>query len=236
MSFLKEFFHHPPSHPEYQGPPQPPAPWIAEYDNQSQRWFFLNQQTGERSWNFPQPQGNYGGGSYGSGGYGGGPQEPPKESHAGRNAALAGVAGLAGGALLMHEGEKVEDHWQRDEEQFAYDKDRIENRVDYDENRFENGVENLPDNAARWTGQKVGEVENIPQNIENDYDQAKWGAENKFDNAVQDVEDVPDDVAGWVGGKVGDVERFDDRVDNFGDGIQDTYDAGRDDERYGDDY
>jgi len=125
MSFLENFFHHPPSHPEYQGPPQPPPPWVAEWDGQDNRWFFLNQQTGERSLNMPQAQGGYGGGQQGGyggqqggyggqqGGYGGGgqqgyaaPQEPPK-SHTGRNVGIAAVAGLAGGALLMHEGEKV---------------------------------------------------------------------------------------------------------------------------------
>jgi hypothetical protein len=232
MSFLTEFFHHPPSHPEYQGPPQPPPPWIAEFDNQSQRWSFLNQQTGERSWNFPQSQGGYGSG-YGDGG-GGAPVQ--QESHTGRNTALAAIGGLAGGALLMHEGEKVEDHWRSDEEQFGYDKDRLENRVDNDENRVANDVEGFPDDAAGWVGRKVGDVEGIPQGIENDYDRAKWGVEDEVGDAVQDVEDVPDDVSGWVGGKVGEVEGFGDRVEGFGDGVQGSYDAGRDEERYGNDY
>jgi hypothetical protein len=54
--------------------------------------------------------------------------------------------------------------------------------------------------------------------------------EDKFDNAIQDVEDVPDDIAGWTGRKVGEVERFDD-------GVEDSYDDGRDEERYdNDDY
>ncbi|KIW05681.1 uncharacterized protein PV09_03544 [Verruconis gallopava] len=232
MSFLSEFFHHPPSHPEYRGPPQPPPPWISEYDYQSQRWFFVNQQTGERTWNFPQAPGY-------NGGYGGGGNYPPQQeqkSHTGRNTAIAAVAGLAGGALLMHEGEKVEEHWRRDEEKFEYDKDRFENRVDYDVDRVETDVVDFPDNAARWTGEKVGEVEAIPQDIEYDYDRAKWDAEARIDNAVQDVEDVPDDVAGWVGEKVGEVERFDDRVDAYKDGIEESYDFGRDEARYGDDY
>lgn len=65
-------------------------------------------------------------------------------------------------------------------------------------------------------GRKVQEVEDIPQNIE-----------NKWDNAVDDVEDVPDDVAGFFGREAGRVERFDD-------GIQDSFDQGRDEERYDD--
>jgi hypothetical protein len=135
-----------------QGRPQPPPPWIAEWDAQDNRWLFINQQTGERTFQFPQggyggqqsygqqggyggqqggyggqqggyggqqggyggQQGGYGGqqGGYGGqqGNYGGGYGAPPPEqhkSHAGRNTALGVGAGLLGGALLMHEGEKV---------------------------------------------------------------------------------------------------------------------------------
>jgi hypothetical protein len=121
-----------------QGRPQPPPPWIAEWDSRDNRWLFVNQQTGERTFEFPQggyggqqsygqqggyggqqggyggQQGGYGGqqGGYGGqqGNYGGGYAAPPPEqhkSHTGRNAALGVGAGLVGGALLMHEGEKV---------------------------------------------------------------------------------------------------------------------------------
>ena len=87
-------------------------------------------------------------------------------------------------------------------------------------------VENFPDNAANWTGRKVGEVEDIPQDIEQGYDRAKYGMENKFDNAVEDVADIPQDigqgvegVASWVGRKFGDVERF-------GEGMENSFDTG----------
>ena len=79
-------------------------------------------------------------------------------------------------------------------------------------------VDDFPQDAANWTGRKVGEVEDIPQDIEGDYDRAKWRAEDRVDDAVQDVADFPqdvgDDVANWAGRDVGDVERFDDNVDN----------------------
>ena len=39
--------------------PSVPPPWVAEWDDQSQRYYFVNQQTGERAWD--QPSG-YGGG------------------------------------------------------------------------------------------------------------------------------------------------------------------------------
>lgn len=115
-----------------QGPPQPPYPWIARWDDRENRYIFINEQTGERSWNFPQ-QGGYGGSSgygvgqssYGGpqGGYGGGYAAPQrgyeqetvieeervkeKKGH-GLAWGLGGAAvGLAGGALLMHEGEEM---------------------------------------------------------------------------------------------------------------------------------
>ncbi|KAK5004569.1 hypothetical protein LTR60_006516, partial [Cryomyces antarcticus] len=129
-------------------------------------------------------------------------------------AGMGAAAGLAGGALLMHESGRIEGDYDRE-------KYRLENRV---ENGIED-VEEFPENAARWTGRKIAdthvqEVEDIPQDIEQDYDRVKYGVENRFDNVVQDVEDVPDDVAGWAGRRVGDVERFDDNIDN-------AYDEGR---------
>lgn len=56
---------------------------------------------------------------------------------------------------------------------------------------------------------KVGEVEAIPDKIE-----------NKWDNAVDDVEAIPEDAAEWAGRKVGEVEQF-------GDNMDDAYDEGR---------
>lgn len=95
----------------------------------------------------------------------------------------------------------TDDDWKRDEYRA--------------EDRFDNGiqdVEDLPDDAARWTGRKVQDVEDIPQDVEYGYDRMKYGVEDRVDNAVYDVEDAPEEVAGWAGRKVGDVERFDDNV------------------------
>jgi len=198
----------------YNSPPQVPPPWVAEWDARDNRWFYVNRETGERT--FEQPQQTYGGGNN-DGNYGQDysgqsqrgyyEQEPQKQSHTGRNLAFGAVAGVVGGALLMHEGEKVEDKWDED-------KYRVENDV----TGGVQDVEDFPEDAAGWTGRKVQEVEDIPQDVE-----------NKWDNGVQDVEDIPEDVAGWTGRKVGDVERFDDNVDN-------SYDQGRNEERYDDDY
>jgi hypothetical protein len=59
--------------------------------------------------------------------------------------------------------------------------------------------------------------------------------ENKWDNAVNDVEDVPQDIAGFAGEGVGKVERWGDDADRFGDNMDNSYDQGRNDERYDDD-
>ena len=103
--------------------PQVPPPWVARWDGESQRWYYVNEQTGERTWNHPgqgdgygQPQPSYGGGapyggeqSYGqqpSYGYGESrqgdynqQQQEPKKDHSGAKIAGAAVLGLAGGAL-----------------------------------------------------------------------------------------------------------------------------------------
>lgn len=67
---------------------------------------------------------------------------------------------------------------------------------------------------------QIGEIESVPERIENGWDRAEDRVENGFDDAVQGVEDIPEDVAGWAGRKVGEVERFGDEVD-------DAYEEGR---------
>ena len=73
----------------------------------------------------------------------------------------------------------------------------------------------------------MGEVEDIPQDIENSWDRTEDRVENKWDNAVDNVEDFPENAAGWAGEKVGSVEQF-------GDNIDDAYDDGRAEGRYDD--
>jgi hypothetical protein len=111
-------------------------------------------------------------------------------------------------------------------------------RWDEDKERIEQNVEDFPEDAARWTGEKVcallsclqtdadnhgyqvGEVERIPENIEQGWDRTEDRIENKWDNAVDDVEDFPENAAGWAGRKVGEVEQFGDNIDY-------AYDEGR---------
>ena len=115
-------------------PPPVSPPWDAEWDTRDNRWVFLNQHTGERTFTYPGPgyaqqQGSYGtlqgeygynqGGYNNRGEYNQSAYNPPqgiyqqdqhKERGGGGNGwkyAAAGVAGVAGGALIMHEGEEI---------------------------------------------------------------------------------------------------------------------------------
>ena len=133
---------------------------------------------------------------------------------------------------------------------------KIDEHWDYDKDRFEQNVSDFPDDAANWTGRKViissyslpcslnyanpscskvGEVEDIPDNIEDRWDREEDRMENKWDNAVDDVQDFPDNAAEWAGDKVGDVERFGDDVDQFGDDMGNAFDECMDEGRYDDD-
>ncbi|KAK5131538.1 hypothetical protein LTR08_000865 [Meristemomyces frigidus] len=229
-------------------PPQVPYPWRAHWDERERKYIFVNEQNGERTWEFPggygaqSGGGNYGGssggGSYGGGGYGGGggggydsgeqrgyqnQQAAPEKKSGGHGlmyGALGAAAGLAGGAFIAHEA----GDWKDDLEQ---DKYRAENAIGRDEDR----VEDFPENAAQWTGNKVGEVEDIPQDVEQGFDRFGNRIESGFGNAVDDVEDAPGDVARWGGEKVGDVERVGDDVERYGDNIDNSYDQGRNEGR-----
>lgn len=107
-------------------PQQPPYPWTTRWDDREQRYIYINEQTGERSYTFPSAsQGGYGGGgeSYGYAnqppqqqGYynstGGSAPEQREEKSSGYGSAAAwgagGLAlGLGAGALAMHEGEEM---------------------------------------------------------------------------------------------------------------------------------
>ncbi|OAL44695.1 hypothetical protein IQ07DRAFT_521255 [Pyrenochaeta sp. DS3sAY3a] len=210
-------------HGNSQGANRPPPvspPWIAEWDGRDNRWFFINQQTGEQTFTYPGPGYAQQQGSYGAPQAGYGYNQEPQKKQGGGNGwkyAAAGVAGVAGGALLMHESEEIKDDFERDKY------------------RVENDVSNFPENAANWTGEQVGRVEGFDDRVE-----------NRWDNAVNDVEDFPENAARWTGNKVQEVEdipqdienKWDnavDDVDRFGDRMDNAYDDGRDDRRYEDD-
>lgn len=142
---------------------------------------------------------------------------------------------------------------RRSAEDWDEDKARLEQKVDHG---VEN-VEELPENAARWTGEAVGTVEDIPQDVEQSWDRTEDRVEQGWDNAenrveqgwdnaennveqgwdstVEAVEDAPENAAEWVGEGVGKVERFGDDVEDYGDSLEQSYDEGRDEARY-DDY
>lgn len=75
------------------------------------------------------------------------------------------------------------------------------------------------------------DVEDIPQDVENGFDRFGNRIDQGFQSSVDYVEDAPDRIANNLGEAVGDVENFGDRVDRFGDGLQDSYDDGRNESR-----
>lgn len=77
----------------------------------------------------------------------------------------------------MHEGHEIKEDWEEDKY-----------RVDEWGNRVENNVEEFPENAAQWTGEKVGEVEGIPQDVEQGFDRFGNRVERGWDDAVDGVE------------------------------------------------
>lgn len=80
--------------------PSVPPPWVALWDEREQRYYYVNEQTGERSWTPPPAPGGYGER------YAEEPQQQSSNHNFGYGMAGA-AAGLVGGALLMHEGEKI---------------------------------------------------------------------------------------------------------------------------------
>ena len=69
--------------------------------------------------------------------------------------ALGVGAGVLGGALLMHEGEKVHEDFEEDKYRVEQRFDRAEDRVDYDAGRIEGWGERKFDDG-------VNEVEDFP--------------------------------------------------------------------------
>jgi hypothetical protein len=155
-----------------------PYPWVARWDEREVRWFYLNEQTGEVSWFRPgEESAPFYGEPYGQPPPYGNPYgdpyvqpysyEPPRgeeeqsnESHGhGHGHGLAygaagAAAGVLGGAVLAHEGEKIctfslslTTSRQPDTLTGAADDNFEEDKQD---------AEDFPEDAARWTGEKVG--------------------------------------------------------------------------------
>ncbi|KAL1880091.1 hypothetical protein Daus18300_001454 [Diaporthe australafricana] len=186
-------------------PPYVQPPWVSRWDGEAGRWIFINEETGERSWEKP---------------------------------------------VL----EEAAESWNREE-------DRMERR-------FDDGVqdvEEFPEDAARWTGEAVGEVEAVPdrveegwdrteenveegwdragenieegwdrteENVEEGWDRAGDKVEHGWDETVDAVEDAPENIAEGIGEGVGNVERFGDSVEDYGENLEESYDQGRDEARY----
>lgn len=102
-------------HPPQQQSQQLPHPWVSRWDEREQRYIYINEMTGERSWTAPGQGQGYGGGGGEFGQNYGGERQGEENQHGGggggSNAAAWGMGGaavgLGAGALLMHEGEEI---------------------------------------------------------------------------------------------------------------------------------
>lgn len=113
--------HHPPP-PGAPPPPQVPHPWVAIWSPRDNRYYFENRETRQTTWELPHYGGSlpptYPPGAQGRPGRAPSPsttyqhnnvrvEEQQKKSHNYGGIALGAAAGVAGGALLAHEGHKV---------------------------------------------------------------------------------------------------------------------------------
>ncbi|KAI3401779.1 hypothetical protein diail_8157 [Diaporthe ilicicola] len=64
------------------------------------------------------------------------------------------------------------------------------------------------------------------------WDRARDKVEHGWDETVDAVEDGPENIAEGIGSDVGKVERYGDHVEDYGDGLEESYDQGRDEARY----
>ncbi|RHZ47827.1 hypothetical protein CDV55_101710 [Aspergillus turcosus] len=171
------------------GPPLPPG-WTAQYVAEEQRYIFINQHTGERSWTHPGPPSNYGGPA--PGGYPPGSAGAPQKNH---NMLYGGVglaAGLAGGAFMMHEHDKHKEHDM--ERRFAAEEQTERHRYEDQIRRLEYENQNLRQQEAqeqevardyreeaRWEEQRRLEGERRFQEEERFEERREWDDERRFE-------------------------------------------------------
>ncbi|KAF2227777.1 hypothetical protein BDZ85DRAFT_7504 [Elsinoe ampelina] len=192
MSFLKDLVSNftdsdsQPSGP----PPQVPQPWFAEWDSREGRWLFINNDTGDRTYDFPSEYGF-----------------------------SEGAANWAG--RKVGEAERFGD----------------DARQDYDNVKY--GTEERIDNG-------INRVEDIPQDIRQDYDKFETRVEGGFDRFADRIENIPQDLSYSAGEAYGKAQQFgqdvgnipqdvEQSIDRFGDRVEERYDDARDDaRRFGD--
>ncbi|POS74446.1 hypothetical protein DHEL01_v207169 [Diaporthe helianthi] len=127
--------------------------------------------------------------------------------------------GEAGRWIYFNE-ETGERSWEKPVlEEAAEAWDREEDRM---ERRFDDGVEHVeefPEDAARWTGEAVGEVEAVPDRVEEGWDRAEENIEEGWDRAEENVEE------GWERAEENVEEGWDRTGEHIEEGWNDTVDA-----------
>ncbi|PSS02254.1 hypothetical protein BD289DRAFT_422266 [Coniella lustricola] len=157
--------------------PQPPSvqwPWVARWDDEARSWIFVNEETGERTWERPVMEEV-------SEGFG---RQENRVERTWDNG-VQDVEGLPedaarwGGEAVGAAEDLPEDaaRWTGEAvgaiesvpDRLEGDFDRAEDRVEYDVDR----VEDAPEEAAEWMGDEVGKVERFGDGVEESYDQGR---------------------------------------------------------------
>ncbi|CAN8103082.1 unnamed protein product [Discula destructiva] len=130
-------------------PPYVQPPWVTRWD-QAGRWIFINEQTGEHS--FERPIFEEAAEDFGR-----------EEQH-----------------MEQRFDNGVQDVEEFPEDHVEYDVDRAEDKVEDGWDNTVDAVEDAPENLAEWVGEGVGrvehagdEVENFGDEIEGSYDQGR---------------------------------------------------------------
>lgn len=163
---------------DQRGPPPPPDapwPWRARWDDGECRYFFLNENTGERRWDFPQDEVVTESTTYYDDDRRGEYtddrvyesqdviDERERRNDGMMYGAMGAAAGIGAGALVAEEAGRLEgDKW------------RMENDVEEGFDRVGDDIIDAPENVANWVGEKVGDVERYGDNIDYSYEEGKY--------------------------------------------------------------
>lgn len=157
---------------EQRGPPPPPDapwPWRARWDDGECRYFFFNESTGERRWDFPRDEVVTESTTYYDddrrGGYNDERVYQTEDVIDERERRGDGMmyGGMGVGALAAEEAGRLEgDKW------------RMENDVEDGFDRVGDDIVDAPENVANWAGRRVGNVERYGDNIDYSYEEGKY--------------------------------------------------------------
>ncbi|OKL63726.1 hypothetical protein UA08_00356 [Talaromyces atroroseus] len=136
------------------GPPSVPGPWVAQWAEQESTWIYINEETGERSWEAPL-----------AGGPGGYQQETFQQNTYVEETYQQDT---------YEQDTYRQDTYEQQNEGFAesaaaWTGEKV-GEVEYDAHEVKEDVEDIPEDIAGWVGRKVGDVERFGDEVDGAYD------------------------------------------------------------------